>query len=309
MLLATLLLSFGGVTVELPAKVEASGLNLRLGDVAKVSGDDAVEVERVRDIDLRYVPSPGYSRLLHRARLKQQAKLQVPGADITFEGSIQCRVFPKTKLVTAAEVKGHAQRVVEAKFKGTDVEISFTGSLKDIPAPTGKQGVEVKARRATGPADQGLQGVAVDILVDGELWRTQWTTWSVAAWEDMPILRVRVSKGQKITPDMFQLERRKRTQGASSSPLSFRNLQNAVAARELAPGDAVYARDVTRETVVTQGHRVQIEVKSGRVLATTAGVAKEDGRIGDSIRVQLDVTGKELTGTVVAKNRIRVELR
>ncbi len=44
--------------------------DLRLGDVAKVSGDDALEVERVRDIDLRYVPSPGYSRLLHRARLQ-----------------------------------------------------------------------------------------------------------------------------------------------------------------------------------------------------------------------------------------------
>ena len=34
MFLATLLLSFSGVTVQLPAKVEASGLSLRLGDIA-----------------------------------------------------------------------------------------------------------------------------------------------------------------------------------------------------------------------------------------------------------------------------------
>ncbi len=309
MLLATLLLSFGGVTVQLPEKVEASGLSLRLGDVAQVSGEDPIEVEKVRDLKLGYVPAPGYSRLLHRARLEQQVKPIVPGADITFEGSTQCRVFPQVKVVSAAELKGHARKVVEAKFKGTDVEISLTGSLKDIPAPTGRESVEVRARAATGPADQGLQGVAVDILIDGELWRTQWTTWAVAAWEDVPVLIVRVNKGQKITHDMLQLERRKRAQGASSRPLSFRTLQDAVAAKELAPGDPIYARDVTRETVVTKGHRVQIKVQAGRVFATTAGVALSDGRIGDTVRVRPDSSGRELTGTVVARNRIRVELR
>ncbi len=309
MILATLLLSFGSVTVELPAKVEASGLNLRLGDIAQVTGEDAAEVERVRDLDLGYVPAPGYSRLLYRARLVQLVKPKLPGVDITFAGSTKCRVSPRTRLVTVAELQGQARKVVEAKFKGTDVEISLSGGLRDISAPSGKKGVEVIARPAKGPAEQGVQGVAVDILVDGELWRTQWTTWSVAAWEDIPVLRVRVSKGQKVTPDMFQLERRKRAHGGSSSPLNFRKLQNAVAARDLAPGDPVYARDVTRETVITAGHRVQVEVHSGRVSATTAGVAKQDGRIGDSVRVLLDSSGRELTGTVVAKNRIRVELR
>ncbi|MCP5022413.1 MAG: flagellar basal body P-ring formation protein FlgA [bacterium] len=309
MLIATLLLSFGNVTVELPAKVEASGLNLRLGDIAQVTGEDAFEVERVRDIDLGYVPAPGYSRLLYRARLAQQVKPQIPGVDITFAGSTKCRVSPRTRVVTVAELQGQARKVIEAKFKGTGVEISLTGGLRDISAPSGKKGVEVKARPAKGPAGQGVQGVAVDILVDGELWRTQWTTWSVAVWEDIPVLRVRVSKGQKVTPDMFQLERRKRAHGVSSRPLSFRNLQNAVAARELAPGDPVYARDVTREIVVTEGHRVQVEVQSGRVSATTAGVARQDGRIGDTVRVQLDSSERELTGTVVAKNRIRVDLR
>ena len=309
MLLATFLLSFGGVTVQLPAKVEASGLSLRLGDVATVTGEDPVEVERVRGVNLGYVPAPGYSRLLHKARLMQKITPAVPEAEITFAGSVQCRVFPGVKVVTAESLRTTAQKVVEAKFKDSDVEISMTGVIKDIDAPTGRNGVEIRARAATGPAGQGLQGVAVDILVDGELWRTQWTTWTVATWEDVAVLKVRVKKGEKLTPDMFQMERRKRSQMASSNPLTFKKLQNAVAARELTPGDAIYARDVSRETVVTQGHRIQVEVKSGSVIARTGGVALSDGRIGDSIRIKIDVNAKELTGTVIAKNRILVELR
>jgi flagella basal body P-ring formation protein FlgA len=82
-----------------------------------------------------------------------------------------------------------------------------------------------------------------------------------------------------------------------------------VAAHDLAPGDPIYSSDVTREIVVTQGHRVQVEVRSGLVAARSAGVALSDGRIGDSIRIKLGVNGRELTGTVVAKNRIQVDLR
>ena len=309
MLLATLLLSFGGVTVQLPAKVEASGLTLRLGDVAQVTGEDPVEVARIKDISLGYVPAPGYSRLLHSTRLKQQIKPLAPDAEVVFEGSIQCRVFPSVQVVSASDLKSRARKVVEAKFRGSDVEIKFTGSLKDIPAPQGKTGVEVRARAASGSASQGLQGVAVDILVDGELWRTQWTTWAVEAWEDVVVLKVRVAKGEKLTRDMYQLERRKRGVDSSRSPLGFKNLQNAVAARDLAPGDPIFTRDVTRETVVTKGHRVQVEVRSGLVYATSAGVALSDGRIGDAVRIRLDVSGRDLTGTVVAKNRILVDLR
>ncbi|MFT5197898.1 MAG: flagella basal body P-ring formation protein FlgA [Planctomycetota bacterium] len=309
MLLATLLLSFGGVTVQLPAKVEASGLSLRLGDIAKVSGENHLEVERVRFIALGYVPAPGYSRLLHSVRLNQQIKSLVPEAEVTFEGSLACRVFPAVKVVSADTLKARAFKVVEAKFKGSDVQISLTGTLQDIPAPTGKKGVEVRARAATGPVEQGLQGVAVDILVDGELWRTQWTTWAVEVWEDVIVLNVRVPKGQKLTSDMFQKERRKRVAGSNGQPLGYRKLQDAVAAKDLAPGDPIYSSDVTREIVVTQGHRVQVEVRSGLVAARSAGVALSDGRIGDSIRIRLDVNGRELTGTVVAKNRIQVDLR
>lgn len=309
MLLASLILSFGGVTVQLPAKVEASGLSLRLGDVAQVSGDDPMEVALVSDIDLGYVPAPGYSRLLHKERLRQKITPVAPDAKVTFAGSTKCRVFPGVKVVTAEALRAKALKVVEAKFKDTDVEISMTGSIKDINAPSGKESVEVRARVATGPASQGLQGVAVDILVDGELWRTQWTTWSVATWEDVAVLTARVKKGEKLTPDMFQVERRKSSQVSGSKPLTLKKLQSAVAARDLAPGQAIFAGDVSRETVVTQGHRVQVEVKSGSVIARTAGVALSDGRIGDSIRIKIDVNAKELTGTVVAKNRILVELR
>lgn len=309
MLLATLLLSFGGVTVQLPAKVEASGLSLRLGDVATVTGEDAAEVARVEDISLGYVPAPGYSRLLHSVRLKQQIKPLVPDATLTFEGARQCRVFPTVQVVPASTLKDRAQKVVEAKFQGTDVEIKLAGSLKDIPAPAGKKSVEIRARAATGAASQGLQGVAVDILVDGELWRTQWTTWTVEAWEDVVVLKVRVAKGEKLNRGMYEVERRKRAQGASQQPLGMKNLRDAVAAHDLAPGEPIFARDVTRETVVTQGHRVQVEVRSGLVSARTVGVALADGRIGDVVRIKLDTSGRELTGTVVAKNRIQVELR
>ena len=57
MLLSTLLL--GGVTITLAPQARVRGTEIELGSIAKVEGEDAEEVERVRKLRLGYAPAPG----------------------------------------------------------------------------------------------------------------------------------------------------------------------------------------------------------------------------------------------------------
>ncbi|MEZ5975008.1 MAG: flagellar basal body P-ring formation chaperone FlgA [Planctomycetota bacterium] len=309
MMLATLLLAFGGVTVNMPAKVEGQGVDLRLGDVATVTGDDAQMVEKVEGLNLGYMPAPGYSRLLQREQLRT-ALLQVyPDLQVSFQGEARVRVFPKVQLVTAAEIEKAAREVIEKKFHGADVECTLRDKLVNLTVPLGRKQVEVRARAATGPEGQGSQGVPVDILVDGDLWRTQWTSWNVEAWEQVPVLTQPIARGSKLRPAMFRMERRRRSLINGLAPLLPAQIQEAQATRDLQPGSPVFPNDVERALVVRINNLVKVDIVAGRVSASCNAQALEDGHMGDVIRVRLETTGKEVLGNVAGPNRIEINLR
>ncbi|HPF12645.1 MAG TPA: flagellar basal body P-ring formation chaperone FlgA [Planctomycetota bacterium] len=309
MILSTLLLTFGGLTIQLPERVECVGVSLRLGDVATVTGDDAEQVARIQDVDLGYLPSPGYSRLLLKGQLHTAVLQSYPDAKIEFIGSNQTRVFPQIEVVTAGQIEAEARKVVRQKFAGLDVECELRGTLTDLQVPKGRKQVQIKARPASGPRGQGSQGVAVEIWVDDALWRTQWTSWEVAAWEEVAVLTTPVVRGEKLTPAMFKTERRRQAVNASARPLQPQQVMEAQAMRDLPAGQPVFQGDVERTKVIQRGNVVQVSVLKGRVTAVSTGLAQEDGRMGDQVRVVMSGTGKELVGTVAGTNNVLVRLR
>jgi len=309
MLLASLLLTFGGVTVKMPDKIHSAGVNLRLGDVAQVTGEDEALVAKVQDLDLGYMPAPGYSRLLHRGQLKVSLEGAIEGLEVTFMGRPQTRVYPKSQTIQGQRIADVAKAAVEKRFAGRDVDLEMRDTLADLKVPLGRKSLEIKARATNQKSNLSAQGIAVDILIDGELWRTQWTSWSVVTWHDVPVLTMPVSKGNKLTPGMFRVERRRQALHASTTPLQPGQVIEAQAKRDLVPGEPVFAVDVERTKVILKNNLVTVEIIAGTVTARSTGAALADGRIGDSIRVRLESTEKELLGTVVGPNLIQIRLR
>lgn len=61
-------------------------------------------------------------------------------------------------------------------------------------------------------------------------------------------------------------------------------------------------------TPVKRGSTVWVLVSSSGVTIMTEGVLKNDSTVGESARVQLLQTGKEIVGKLVEKDKVRVEL-
>jgi len=145
MILASLLLALsGGVTVQLPEKVDCQGVNLRLGDVARVSSDDEALLEKVKELELGYMPAPSFSRLLHRAQLQAALAKEFPDVTFKFAGVDRTRVYPKTQVVTGATIEAAAKAVVEKRFAGQDVDLALRDHLNDLTVPLGRESLEVK---------------------------------------------------------------------------------------------------------------------------------------------------------------------
>ena len=245
MILASLLLAVtgtvsGDVTVHMPEKVECRGVSLRLGDVVRVKGEDAELIAKIEEVDLGYMPAPKFSRAIDQGSVRATLEKAFPETAFSFTGKNKTRVYPKTQIIQAPQIEAAARSIIEPRFEGQDVEFALRAPIKAIEVPLGRTSTEVKGRQGSSTFGTQSQGVAVDILIDGELWRTQWTSWQVVTWQQVPVLTLPVQKGKTLTPAMFRMERRRQALTSAAAPLQPAEVVEAQAKRNLVPGEPVF---------------------------------------------------------------------
>ncbi|MCP3914853.1 MAG: flagellar basal body P-ring formation protein FlgA [bacterium] len=298
----------GGVTITLPQTIEVSGTEITLGQIAEITGDDVLDVVRARELALGYAPAPGYSRLIGRDLVIQGLRAQAADLECTFAGAAVCRVTPAVTLVKASDLRAAAERALGSSLAGADFEITLKGPLGDVSVPRPKQTVELRAAVRESGGALGSWSVPIEIVLDGDVYRTIWSSWTVEEWRTLPVLNTRVTRGLELTPDMFTLRRIRVGSGRNASALDPATFGRATAVRDLPAGSVVTDRDVQRAVVVRRGDIVSLEVKKGAITARALAFAKQDGRVGDRVRVETASAGRIIIAEVVAKDLVRIEI-
>lgn len=304
-------LFFGGVSLTLPATSEARGTELVLGEVCRVAGADAEEVARVAALSLGYAPAPGYTRLLEAWRLRQIVERAAPGVQIELVGAPACRVSPATERVAGAAVEAAARAELERRLATLDAAAHLLTPVADLSVPAGAAAPELQS--VLDPT-QGLAGnvsVPVRVLVDGDVYRTIWTRWSVELWAEHSVLVHDVAAGTLIGAEMLAT-RRLEVSSATLRPgariLGQALLVGAMAAHDLVAGRPLTDLDVQRPTLVRAGDTIFLDVKKGPVNARIGAVAEEDGALGDRIEVTLHGSGRLMKASVVSRDAVRIDL-
>lgn len=296
------------VTVDVPAEARVSGIEFSLGDIARIDGTDQASVARVAGLHLGYAPAPGYSRLLEVAALEREASTSFPGIEINFVGGNACRVLAQVQTIEAAAIGSVAKAELTSVFGSLDADLRMHGQLKDLSVPQGESNALLQARLRENTPRPGAWSVPVDVLVDGSVVRTIWTSWQVDVWEDREVLVRDVRRGGVLSSK--DVERRRvrvggQVAGASADKAALRG---ATARRDMRAGEIVRMADIDREIVIRRGDLVHVEVTKGAITARGAAVAQEDGRVGDTIRVLMSSTRAEVIAVAAGKERVEIRM-
>ena len=308
MLTLQLLLLAGGVSVELPAEAEATGATIMLGEIATLTGDDPEALKVVSNIELGYMPAPGYSRTLHRWKLERAVTLLAPDIEVKWTGESACRVEPVVEMIRATDLFETAHKAVRGLFNGEEVTIKATGIISDISVPRGAVAAVLRADLTHNKQRPGTWSVPVRVLVDGTPYHTAWIGLNVELYQKLPVLLEPAPKGTKLTTTMFAV-RRVRVEETNSQPLALSLLSDAVAVRAMPAGHVVTERDVERPLAVNANAPVRIEIVIGHIRASIEGRALQSGRIGDLVTVRIEATGKEIQATVTGREQVTRELK
>ncbi len=306
------LLLFGGVTVTLPGEAQITGTEITVGQVALVTGDDAAEVERVQRASLGYAPAPGYTRVLLAPRIAERLSRELGlelGSELSVEGADRCVVTPLSHRVTVQQLRAKAASALQELLQGVDAHFEPSGSLADIEVPEAREAVELRCNPRRPRALSGAWSIPVEVLLDGELYRTVWTSWQVELWERRQVLRIAIQAGQPLLPEHFVTRRMRVGSGAERHAVDPGSLGEAVTLRDLPAGSIVSDRDVRRLLVMKRGDVVGLEIRRGAVMVRAQAIVQQDGRVGDRIRVTCERTGKEVTATVVSRGLVELRLK
>lgn len=305
--IATALLT---ATVALKPEASVRGTETTLGEIAVVSGCTSEEAARLEAVQLGGTPAPGWTRRFERAQVASAVKAVLPGVQVQIAGADACRVAPMVRTIEGTDIAARAEEALRARFAGVDCELRPTAETRPlvVPEPDDAASFALKVVLDERVPQSGAWTVAVQVWLDGALYRTAFATFEATQYAQQSVLVKPVRRGEAVPADAFAWRRSKVVAASAPRSLAGEQAVGAVALRDLAPGMTLTAADVQRERLVRRGEIVTVEVRKGAVCARSTMVVQEDGALGDRVKVLSNDKKKALVASVTGRNTVRVDL-
>jgi flagella basal body P-ring formation protein FlgA len=302
------LLAWAGVTLTLPTECRVRGTEIRVGDVAMVTGTDAAEIERVRAASLGYAPAPGYSRLLQAAIIQSELAGKLPGVSLSFAGSPACRVTPEIERVSGSAIEAAARMELERALPTRDAKLARVGGVSDVEVPASASGVELRCVLPSKDLRTGQVSAPVRLLIDGAPYRTVWTQWNLELFATRPVLLRDARAGETLEARDVEFRSLELPRNESTAVPALRDILSSSLSRDLRAGEPLEFADLSRPSLVQKGALLFLEIRSGQVTASAVARAEESGALGDRVRITVLESKREMTALVAARDLVRIDL-
>ena len=282
-----------------------AGPAIQLGDLALLSGDDPDRLDVLRAVNMGRAAAPGQTSYLTGDILR--ARIMAAGIDPMVEGwTIPERVTVTTlsQIVPGEAITQKVTQVLmgQVPYPPADVTVKIRGSLAEVPIPVGAY--EIKVKLPNGVRLVGPTQVAAEIWASGRLAKTIYLVCDVQVQVQAIIVTSPVAPHKFITPADITVEKR------SLASLPVRALKDDSALklywtrRTISPGTVLTEDMLDIPPVVTRNSPVTITVDNGTIYISAFGLAMQDGRPGDIIRVQNLETKRIILAKVQAKGTV-----
>jgi flagella basal body P-ring formation protein FlgA len=301
-------LTFPRVSVILRDSVTVPGPVLLLGEIATVADGDTVTVARFSRVAVAPAPPPGQSRRLTRVYIDRAIRgggLDPTSFDLT--GAESVVVTTSVAHLSADEIRTKVVGELVGRWAGdpADLTVEFPSLIPNVTIPGRPVTVQVTWPGTVFPRGNVL--IYVDILEGRELLQRVPVAVRVRTFGPVVIAARRVRQFQLLVADDLMVGRRETTNLSDETFVSPDSLLGLRARGGIELGQVVERRMVEFPPLVRRGDLVTILIRQGRVSASTQGEAREDGRIGDRIRVRNVASNRDLVARVVDAKTVVVE--
>ncbi|MDJ0761597.1 MAG: flagellar basal body P-ring formation chaperone FlgA [Myxococcota bacterium] len=273
-----------------------TGSKVRVGDIVTNCDGEPCELE------IGPAPLPGHSRVVYRKDVVRVLKAAGFGSS-KLKIPVRKRIFRPANIVSEEELRQAIEAAIE-DIMPKNVSLEALGRVGEYKVPASGYGVRVRWPGA--PVFRRRVSLPVDLVADGASFRTlqvgatfNYKARLPVAARDLPfgtILDQTAVKWAEVQLD--------------TAPSEFAGTIGDVIGRRLNQTTEVGApfktRDLDRVPVVHRGDRLVIESLQGLVRIRTLGLAKQDGAVGDRIRIGVPSTSRLVWAVVTGPDSAEV---
>ena len=230
------------------------------------------------------------------------------------------RLCTLTALLTLPVNQGKSQTLTTEQLKVTiekyvlhKLQLSKDELLLEFPNLE-KQNVakiacdEIKILPSRKPVHKGLQLIKCGLYRNRQYLKTLNVNTRIRTFQSVVVSKTKLGRFTILSSEDLQLARLETTRLTKKTFSSLKEMSGLRTTRLIQTGDVITENLVETLPVIARGGGVDIRFKRGSLEITTPGVARQDGKIGDEIRVRCVESKKSYTAKVIDAKTVLVNL-
>jgi len=302
-----------------PAKASAPRVTLRsqcevtparpvaVRDIADIRASAEI-TRRIGEVTVTTAPMPGAKRTIDTSFIKLRlAAAELPQA-VTVTGPSQITLVGKSIRITAQELEDKAKELLQQQLPQDNriYDISPRSRATDLTVAFGTT-VEIRPRLLNPTLRPGTNAVSLDVVIDGKVATSTTVSMQVTCTAQVLVTTDSVRQGDPLTDANTVWEQRDVSRLPNAmTPDEWDSHKGAVARRTISRGTIITGLDISQPLTVRRGDSVAVTVKCGPVTLHTMAEAKQDGRIGETIRVRSTIADEDVRARIVEPGLVEI---
>ena len=281
--------------------------SMTIGDIASVECSDSSMAETLKAVRLGLSPMPGSWRELERdVILNQLMRNGFSKRQIKLLSPKFIKVYRKSQNVTQPVLEAKLRDFIAANAPWTsdEMEVTEISRINDVMIPQGDLFIDVRLRG--NGSYLGLTPFVVDMQVNGKSVKQIVMQARISVYRQAVVAINAIPNGQMVRASDLELRRIDISSARGKSFNSLKELQGMSAKTYIQAGQVVTASQVIPPILVKRGNVVSLEATSRGFMIRTTGIAQQDGRKGELIRVKNSASKKVIDAKVTGSGRVEV---
>lgn len=293
-------------------KVEVSGPDILLGDIAKISGEDSKRIYELQCLKIGNAANPGSSVVLTSELFGM--RLMAAGGDytdVTWNVGEPITIITKSQTVSSDMLSGLAKSYINerlgSEINGKEYHIDGIDLPNAVIAPAGNLTFEVTL--PYGIKYNVPTNAIVNIYVDDRLYNKSTVRFKVRTYEQVAVLSQALSAKHILTKEDLHFEKLDTSKMNPGYITDITKVLGMETRRGLQNGTPLNIYMLEKPIIIKQMAMINIMSNVNGIVVKTSGQALQDGREGNSIRVKNISSNKVVVGKVIDSSTVEVSTR
>jgi flagella basal body P-ring formation protein FlgA len=296
------------VAIVLKQKASVESDVVYLGDIAEIQGAGKEPSAKLAGVQIQRSPRVGTSDVVQKERIVARLRsFGMTASDYRMTNGDTVIVTRRSDTISPKEVCGAVKSFIEktAPWSKEQVKIKKLRLRHPVEVAPGRHRITVQAPKHTdwlGPIP-----FTVTIWTGDRVAKKLVVPATIEVWSDVLLASKPLGRGEPITKDKVKAVKMNLARAPSNAIMSLdqalgRRVNRSVAANSILRGD-----QIEMPPVVRRGDLVQVVAQSKAIRVSVKGIAKQNGGVGEHIRVQNVRSKRIIHAMVIDDQTVQVE--